>query len=88
MDGLGYKNNAIDPETGEAIIDVTLLSFEVACNLRTLDAVLFLVSAILQFIGLALIYNLDKKTLNQMNEELAARKAVAVESPVTEDVQV
>jgi len=30
----------------------------------------------LKFIGLAVIYNLDKKTLNKMNEELAARKAM------------
>ena len=29
----------------------------------------------MQFVGLALIYNLDKKTLATMNEELAARKA-------------
>ncbi len=77
MDGLGYKNNAIDPETGEAIIDVTLLSFEVACNLRTLVAVLFLVSAILQFIGLALIYNLDKKTLAKMNAALGRTEEAA-----------
>ena len=27
-------------------------------------------SAVLQFIGLALVYNLDKKTLAKMNEEL------------------
>ena len=27
------------------------------------------------FVGLGLVYNLDKKTLNQMTEELAARKA-------------
>ena len=29
-----------------------------------------LVSAVMQFIGLALIYNLDKKTLAQMNKDL------------------
>ena len=40
-----------------------------------LVAGLYLFSAILQFVGLAFIYNLDKKTLEQMNEELAARKA-------------
>ena len=74
MASLGYVNNAIDPETGAEIIDVTLLSWDVAVNLRTLVAVLYLVAAVMQFIGLALIYNLDKKTLNKMNEELAARK--------------
>ncbi len=75
MNGLGYVNNAIDPATGAEMIDVTLLSWEVAVNLRTLVAALFLVSAVMQFIGLALVYNLDKKTLAKMNEELAARKA-------------
>jgi hypothetical protein len=38
--------------------------------MRYLVAVLFLVSAILEFIGLAIIYNLDKKTLAKMNEAL------------------
>ncbi len=73
MGGLGYVNNAIDPVTGAEMIDVTLLSFEVAVNLRTLVAALFLVSAVLQFIGLGLVYNLDKKTMEKMNAELAAR---------------
>ena len=49
--------------------------FNVAINMRILVAVLYLVAAIMQFVGLALIYNLDKKTLATMNEELAARKA-------------
>ena len=57
------------------MIDVTLLSWDVAVNLRVLVAALFLVSAIMQFIGLALIYNLDKKTLAKMNAELAERHA-------------
>lgn len=38
--------------------------------MRILVAVLFLVAAIMQFVGLALIYNLDKKTLAKMNAEL------------------
>jgi len=38
-------------------------------------ATLYLISAVAGFIGLGLIYNLDKKTLAQMNEELEARKA-------------
>lgn len=45
-------------------------------NMCWLVAGLYLFSAVLQFIGLAVIYNLDKKTLNQMNEELAAGKTV------------
>lgn len=43
-------------------------------NMCWLVAGLYLFSAVLQFIGLAVIYNLDKKTLAKMNEELAARK--------------
>lgn len=39
-------------------------------NMCWLVAGLYLFSAILQFIGLAVIYNLDKKTLAKMNEEL------------------
>ena len=45
-------------------------SAEVALNMRYLVAVLFLISAVLEFIGLALIYNLDKKTLAKMNKDL------------------
>lgn len=47
---------------------------EVALNMRYLVAALFLFSALLEFIGLAVIYNLDKKNLAKMNAELAARK--------------
>ena len=52
-------------------------SMETAHNMCWLVAGLYLFSAVLQFVGLALIYNIDKKTLEQMNSELAARKAVA-----------
>ncbi len=45
-------------------------TYEVALNMRYLVAALYLFSAVMQFIGLALIYNLDKKTLNKMNSEL------------------
>ena len=34
-----------------------------------------LVSAIMQFIGLGLVYNLDKKTLAKMNADLEARRS-------------
>ena len=47
---------------------------EVANRMRYLVPALYFVSAAMQFIGLALIYNLDKKALAKMNEELAARK--------------
>ena len=70
MQGMGYVNNAVDPDTGAAYIDVTKLSWDFAIELRTLVAILFLASAVMQFIGLGLVYNLDKKTLAKMNKEL------------------
>ena len=42
-----------------------------------LVAALYLFSGIIMFVGIAFIYNLDKKTLNAMNAELAARKAAS-----------
>ena len=45
-------------------------AWQVAVNMRYLVAGTFLFSALLQFIGLGLVYNLDKKTLAKMNEEL------------------
>ena len=44
--------------------------WEVAINMRYIVAATFMCSAVLQFIGLGLIYNLDKKTLAKMNKEL------------------
>lgn len=48
---------------------------EVALNMRYFVAIMYLVFAILQFVGLAFVYNLDKKSLSQMTEELEARRA-------------
>jgi GPH family glycoside/pentoside/hexuronide:cation symporter len=45
-------------------------AWEVAVRMRYLVAGTYLFSAALQFIGLALIYNLDKKTLAAMNKDL------------------
>ncbi len=54
----------------------TILQTEqTAKNMCWLVAGLYLFSAILQFVGLAFIYNLDKKTLAKMTSELNARKA-------------
>ena len=50
-----------------------------AHNMCWLVAGLYLFSALLQFVGLAFIYNIDKKTLEKMNSELAARKAATEE---------
>ena len=75
MGTMGYVNNAIDPETGAAFIDVTLLSWETALQIRSLIAALYLVSGLFIYVGLGLVYNLDKKTLAKMNTELAERHA-------------
>ena len=50
-------------------------SVETAKNMCWLVAGLYLFSAVVQFIGLAVIYNLDKKTLAQMNEALGRNAA-------------
>ena len=49
---------------------------ETALNMRYLVACLYLLSATMQFVGLSLVYNLDKKSLAKMNGELAERRAV------------
>lgn len=54
-------------------------SLATASNMCWLVAGLYLFSAVLQFVGLAFIYNLDKKTLAKMNDELAARHAATTE---------
>lgn len=45
-----------------------------AKNMCWLVAALYMFSAVVQLIGLGVVYNLDKKTMSQMNEELAVRK--------------
>ena len=64
MAGLGYSE-----------INAGNQLFTVALNMRYLVAALYLVSAAMQLIGLGLIYNLDKKSVEKMNAELAARHA-------------
>ncbi len=81
MANLGYVNNATLDANGNYIytpdalgkfnaIDVSILGFDVATNMRWLVAILFLLAAVMQFVGLAIIYNLDKKTLARMNKDL------------------
>ena len=50
-------------------------SAETAAALCWLVAGLYAFSAITQFIGVSIVYNLDKKTLEKMNAELAERHA-------------
>ena len=65
MGALGYASN----------LGTIGQSAQTSHNMCWLVAGLYLFSAVLQFIGIALIYNIDKKTLDKMTEELAARKA-------------
>lgn len=52
-------------------------TFDVALRMRYLVAALYTFSALLMYIGLGLIYNLDKKKLAKMNEELEAVRVAA-----------
>ena len=74
MGTMGYVNNAVNPETGAEFIDVNLISWAHTLQIRSLVAILYLVAGIMLFVGLGMVYNLDKKTLEQMQTELAARK--------------
>ena len=49
-------------------------SAQTAQNMCWLVAILYTFSAVCQFVGVALIYNIDKKKLAKMKEELAARR--------------
>ncbi len=62
-------------------------SAETASRLCWLVAGLYMFSAVCQFVGVALIYNIDRKTLAQMKEDLAAKQTAAVEAPATEEVE-
>ena len=50
-------------------------TFATAHNMCWLVAGLYLFSALIQFVGVAFVYNLDKKTLKKMNDELAEKRA-------------
>ena len=52
-------------------------SVETSHNMCWLVAGLYLFSAVVQFVGLAIIYNMDKKTLAKMNSELEARRSAS-----------
>lgn len=47
--------------------------FEVALNMRYLVAVIYLIAAIVQFVSVKFVYNIDKKTLESMTADLNAR---------------
>ncbi len=74
MQGMGYVNNSAPDANGVfTAIDVNLLGWEFAIELRALVAILFLIAGVMLFVGLGLVYNLDKKTMEKMNAELAER---------------
>ena len=50
-------------------------TFEVALRMRYQAAAFYMLSGVLQFVGLAIVYNLDKKTMAQMQADLKARHA-------------
>ncbi len=88
MGTLGYVNNSKPDANGVFTeIDINLLSWEVAVDIRMLVAILYLVAGIMMFVGLGLVYNLDKKTLNKMNAELEERRAAALAEATPEEVQ-
>jgi GPH family glycoside/pentoside/hexuronide:cation symporter len=49
--------------------------FAVALNMRYLVAWMYLVSAILMYVGIRLVYNLDKAALKEMNVALGYQTA-------------
>ena len=55
-------------------LEVGAQSAPTAYNMCWLVSGLYLFSAVLMFVSIAFVYNLDKKTMQQMTEELAARK--------------
>jgi GPH family glycoside/pentoside/hexuronide:cation symporter len=84
MQKMGYINNATPDANGVfTTIDVSLLSWDFAVDLRLLVAILYMVAAVMLFVGLGLVYNLDKKTLATMNAELEARRGTA--APAAEE---
>ena len=58
---------------------------ETAKNMCWLVAGLYLFSAVLQFVGITFIYNLDKKKVAQMTEELSQRRVTAQETVAVEN---
>ncbi len=78
----------VGPAAVIAIMGTSLIGYEeklgtigqsvtTAQNMCWLVAILYAISAISQFIGVAFVYNIDKKTLEKMTADLAERNAVA-----------
>ena len=63
-------------------------SFETSHNMCWLVAGLYLFSAVVQFIGIGVIYNIDKKTLTKMTEELQEQRKLNAEQEAQENGEV
>ena len=74
MGWLGYQSE----------LGTILQSADTAKNMCWLVAGLYIFSGLVQFIGIAFVYNLDKKTLARMSEDLEAKHAA--ESEISETV--
>ena len=59
-------------------------SAQTAQNMCWLVAILYTISAVCQFVGVALVYNIDKKTLAQMTTDL--HRDVAADDVITPDI--
>ena len=55
-------------------------SLQTSYNMCWLVSGLYLFSAILMFVGLAFVYNLDKKTMDKMTEDLSAKHKLELKS--------
>ena len=75
MGWLGYKSE----------LGTILQSPQTAKNMCWLVAGLYLFSAIVQFVGITVIYNLDKNTLDKMNSDLTERRAISESSESVEE---
>ena len=78
----------VGPAAVIAIMGTSLIGYEAALgtigqsaqtaeNMCWLVAILYAISAVSQFVGVAIIYNIDKKTLAKMTADLAEKKALA-----------
>ena len=86
-DGTRVVSTTLNPDFKPELvtaIDPQFFDIATSTNMRILVAALYLTAALMQFVGLALVYNLDKKTLAKMNADLDAKKAAEVEAPETE----
>ena len=69
--------NQIMRRFGKKAFLVASQTMEVATNMRYLVAFMYLLSALIQLVSYGLIYNIDRKTLENMERDLAQRREEA-----------